>query len=38
MTTAEKVRGGDEFQQYLAMIFTAIGVAVIVFVKKYWRY
>jgi hypothetical protein len=37
MSTVETVRGGDEFQQYLAMIFMAIGVAIIVFVNKYWR-
>lgn len=37
MSTAETVRGGDEFQQYLAMIFMAIGVAISVFVKNYWR-
>jgi hypothetical protein len=37
MSPVETFRGGDEFQQYLALIFMAIGAAIIVFVKKYWR-
>ena len=37
VSTVETFRGGDEFQQYLAMIFMAIGAAIIVFVKKYRR-
>lgn len=38
VTAAEAVRGSNEFQQYLAMIFMVIGAAITVFIKKYWRY
>lgn len=35
-TTMESMQKGDEFQQYLSMVSMAIGLAVLVFVKKYW--
>ena len=35
-TTMESMQGGDDLQQYLAMVSMAFGVGILVFVKKYW--
>jgi len=37
MTTAESIRGSDDLQQYLSMVSMALGVGILVFVRKYWR-
>ena len=36
VTTMESMQKGDEFQQYLSMVSMAIGLGIMVFVKKYW--
>jgi len=35
-TAMESMQGGDDLQQYLAMVSMAFGVGILVFVKKYW--
>jgi len=37
VTTVEAMQDSNETDQYLAMIFMAIGAAILVFIKKYWR-
>ena len=37
VSTVEAMQNSNESDQYLALIFMAIGVAILVFIKKYWR-
>lgn len=37
VSTVEAMQDSNETDQYLAMIFMAIGVAILVFIRKYWR-
>ena len=37
VNTVEAVQESNATDQYLATIFMAIGAAILVFIKKYWR-
>lgn len=32
----DSMQGSDDFQQYLAMVSMAVGLGILVFVKKFW--